>query len=165
MAGGSFQSRTKLRLAQYKRDVLNVQEDGIWLKNRRPYPHILPIAERRLNILAAFRDEFWAWFDQQNFRLHSDFHHLNSSQALCFNLFFSFLVPGGKGLPAIVKALGLKGTPLEGAAFEFEPDTAEGTNFDFMIPLQAGSRVYFEVKFTESDFGSADAHRAGTQSE
>jgi hypothetical protein len=157
MAGGSFQSRTKLRLAQYKRDVLNVHEDGLWLKNRRPYAHILPIAERQLNILPAFRDQFWAGFDQRDVRLHSDFHHLNSSQALCFNLFFPFLVPGGSGLTAIVKALGLTGTPLEAAAFEFEPDSAEGTNFDFMIPLQAGNRIYFEVKFTEADFGSADA--------
>ena len=65
MAEGSFQSRTKLRLAQYKRDVQTVHEDGLWLKNRRPYAHILPIADRQLNILPAFRDQFWAWFDQQ----------------------------------------------------------------------------------------------------
>ena len=152
-----FQSRTKLRLAQYKREVLNVHEDGIWLKNRQPYPHILPAAQRQLNILSAFRDQFWAWFDQQDIRLHSDFHHLNSSQALCFNLFFPLLMPVGEGLPSIVKILGLTGTPIAGARFEFEPDRVEGTNFDFTIPLDTGSRIYFEVKYTENGFGSAKA--------
>jgi hypothetical protein len=46
---------------------------------------------------------------------------------------------------------------VNGACFEFEPDGIEGTNFDFMIPLNTGSRIYFEVKYTETGFGSADA--------
>ena len=134
--------------------MLNVYEDGIWLRNGRAYPHILPIAQRRSNILPAVRDRFWSWFDGQRIRLHRDFHHLNSSQALCFNLFFPLLIQDGR-LAAMVAALRLSGAPTEGACFEFEPDSVEGTNFDFMIPLATGSRIYFEVKYTEADFGSA----------
>jgi len=106
-----FQSRTKLRLAQYKREVLNVHEDGIWL---RTVNHTAHFANRKapVDILSAFRDQFWTWFPQQNIRLHSDFHHLNSSQALCFNLFFPLLMSDGEGLPSIVKILGLTGPHL-----------------------------------------------------
>jgi hypothetical protein len=155
MAGETFRSQTLRRLTLYKRDVLKIHEDGIWLKNQRAYPHILPISERRLNILPAFRDEFWKWFADKEIRLHGDFHHLNSSQALCFNLFFPFLMQRDQGVAPILKALSLAGSPIAGASFEFVPDNIEGTNFDFMIPLDAGRRVYFEVKYTESRFGSA----------
>ena len=126
------------------------------------YPHILPVAQRRLNILPAFREQFWEWSVYQKIRLHSDFHHLNSSQALCFNLFFPLLTQDGHGLSHIVKALGLTGVPVPGACFEFVPDSIEGTNFDFVIPLASGGRILFEVKYTETAFGSAkedDEHR------
>jgi hypothetical protein len=151
----TFQNRTKERLALYKREVLNIHEDGIWRKNGRGYGHILPIDQYRLNVLSAFRAQFWSWFAGQGIRLHIDFHHLNSSQALCFNLFFPLLAPDRQGLLAIVKTLGLSGSPVAGASFEFEPDRTEGTNFDFMIPLDTGCRIYFEVKYTEAGFGSA----------
>ena len=64
-------------------------------------------------------------------------------------------MPNGHRLREIVKALGLAGFPIAGTSFEFEPDSTERTNFDFMIPLDTGNRIYFELKYTETGFGSA----------
>ena len=58
-------------------------------------------------------------------------------------------------MTALLRALGVGGSPVEGGIFEFEPDPTEGTNFDFMIPTDRGGRVYFEVKYTERKFGTA----------
>jgi len=184
MGKNTWEGRTKEHLALYKRHELKVYEDGIWPTNGKRYPHILPKALMRLNILPSFRDEFRARFDHSAiflqgshcrlnshealcFSLHRFFHHLNSSQALCFNLFFPFLLRNGERLGAIVRALGFSEQPVDGACFEFEPCRREGTNFDFMVPLDSGSRVYFEIKYTEREFGSAkddEEHRAKFQS-
>lgn len=162
----TFEGRVKKHLALYKRDVLQVLEDGIWPGNGKPYPHILPKKYGKLNILPAFRYEFWTWLDPEHIRLHRFFHHLNSSQALCFNLFFPFLNREGEKLEAIVQALGFAEELASGACFEFEPDPSEGTNFDFIIPLSSGRRILFEVKYTESGFGAArddEEHRTKFQ--
>jgi hypothetical protein len=160
MSKDTFQDLVKRRLALYKRNVLHVEEDGIW--RNMHYAHILPIAKRNLNILQSFRDDFCAWFRHHPVPLHVYFHHLNSSQALCFNLFYPFLKQNGEGLAAMVKALNFDAQAVDGGYFEFEPDSNEGTNFDFMISLSSGSRIYFEVKYTEQGFGSPkndDEHR------
>lgn len=152
-----FQSETKARLAAYKRDVLGIAEHGIWRRNGQAYSHILPVDQRRLNILPSIRDEFWSWFSGCRTKLHSDFHHLNSSQALCFNLFFPLLRGDGQALEMVFDALGIHDKPVAGAAFEYQPNETEGTCFDFAIPAASGARVYFELKYTESDFGVARA--------
>lgn len=157
MARDHFEEQIKASLAVYKREVLGVTEDGLWRKNKRPYPHILPVAQRRLNVLSAIREEFWDWFSDSGVALHSNFHHLNSSQALCFNLFFPLLSDGGRPLGRVLDALRIPGEAASSAAFEFQPDEAEGTCFDFMIPMASGARVYFELKYTESSFGKARA--------
>jgi hypothetical protein len=108
-----------------------------------------------LNILASIRDEFWCWFKGRGIKLHSDFHHLNSSQALCFNLFFPLLLDNGRALQVVLDALSMVDKPAAGAAFEFQPNEIEGTCFDFTLPTSSGARVYFELKYTESDFGKA----------
>jgi hypothetical protein len=157
MRQDEFQRQAKQWLSTYKREVLNVPEDGLWLRNGRPYEHILPQQKDQLNILASFRDEFWEWFRSQHIQLHSDFHHLNSSQALCFNLFFPLIMENGQGLATLLAMLSVANAPGGGASFEFQPDPIEGTCVDFSLPLQSGARVNFEVKYTESEFGSAKA--------
>lgn len=156
----SYQKRTKSSLEGYKRQALGVAEDGIWRRNQKSYPHILPLDKRQLNILSPIRQDFWRWFEGRGIRLHSDFHHLNSSQALCFNLFFPLLTGGEEAIKKVLDALQITAEPQPGATFEFQPDNVEGTSFDFMIPLVAGARVYFEVKYTERAFGKApiDGH-------
>lgn len=132
-----------------------VAEDGVWLCNGRTYPHILPRDKYQLNILPSFRDEFWSWFAKQHIQLQRDFHHLNSSQALCFNLFFPMMNGDEGEFAALLSSLKIEGLPGSGASFEFQPDPAEGTCIDFSLPLTVGSRINFEIKYTESDFGSA----------
>ena len=152
----------KCSLSSYKRVVLGVEENGIWVQNGQRYPHILPQERYQLNIPASFRDEFWEWFRNQRPRipLQRDFHHLNSSQALCFNLFFPMLRENGQALGALLSALKIEGMPKKEACFEFQPDSNEGTCIDFSLPLRSGGRVNFEIKYTESDFGSAKADGA-----
>jgi Restriction Endonuclease associating with ARP len=160
MALDGFKKQAWASLATYKRDVLGVAEDGEW--RGRKYAHILPAAQRRLNILARIREPFWDWFAGRGIKLHRDFCHLNSSQALCFNLFFPFVAGGPKSLQRILDALGIRDEAVCGATFEYQPDDREGTSFDFMIPMASGARVYFELKYTESQFGkvAADAEHS-----
>jgi len=160
MRHDEFQQQTKRWMSTYKRDVLGIEEDGIWVQNGRAYPHILPQVKRQLNILASFREEFWQRFPSQHIQLQRDFHHLNSSQALCFNLFFPMLGGDGQALGPLLSAMKIEGMPDKGACFEFQPDKTEGTCIDFSVPLESGGRVNFEIKYTESEFGSAKADPA-----
>lgn len=142
-------------LADYKVSALGITLNGIWRKNRREYAHILPFGYQHLNILKPYRDEFWKFFRHSVVTLHSDFHHLSSSQAMCFNLFFPFVAEGKKHLPILRNVFSAR-EPIEDAAFEIVLDRVEGTNFDFCIKT-AKSRTLFELKLTETDFGNAKA--------
>lgn len=81
----NFQGDRKAKLSTYKKAYLTT-EQGHWCD--LPYDHILPLEQKEKNIIEAFRDDFWAYHKGTDIKLHQDFHHLNSSQALCFNLFF-----------------------------------------------------------------------------
>jgi len=63
----------------------------------------------------------------------------------------------GEGLRALLAELKVEGLPAEEGCFEYQPDLTEGTCIDFSLPLQSGARVNFEIKYTESEFGSAKA--------
>jgi hypothetical protein len=90
---------------------------------------------------------------------HQDFHHLNSSQAMCFNLFFPLFNDDQRGIPRLTTALGFSDGAIENVAFEFVPDSIESTNFDFFIRFRSQRRVYFELKLSERSFGSAQNDR------
>ena len=49
---------------------------------------------------------------------------------------------------------------IKDAAFEKVLDTSEGTNFDFFIEMASGARIIFELKLSESDFGTAPSDTA-----
>ena len=156
----SYKQEMWRHLADYKVSSLGVRKNGIWRKNRREYAHILPSQLQRLNILEPYRDQFWAYFGKVQFKLHSDFHHLSSSQAMCFNLFFPFLAEE-KYLQLLTHIFTSDGV-IEGAGFEAVLDASEGTNFDFCYKTEE-SKTLFEIKLTESDFGKAksdDSHRS-----
>ena len=160
----TYQARAKAHLAQWKLARLGVAENGTWQKNARPYRHILPRPLHRLNILEAVRSEFFAHRKTRRIKLHSDFHHLTSSQALCFNLFFPFLANPGVDAHPLLDALGVSWRGLADWWFEYVPTTpkGEGTNFDLFAESDAGERLYVEVKFTENAFGAVkpdDKHR------
>src|ERR1017187_5138014 len=83
-----FDLRVKSELSKYRTDSLGMSEQGTW--RGRSYGHILPRESSRSNIIPSIREAFWN-APVGKVKLHTDFHHLNSSQGLCFNLFFPFL--------------------------------------------------------------------------
>lgn len=151
-----YAERLKVSLVDYKRRVLNVEDDGVWLKNGRQYPHILPAHMKDLNLLPPWREAILKYLaTNPGVKLHKDFHHLNSSQAMAFNLLYPLLsTPAGRA--ALSDELHL-GAPLHESAWGFEKvfESSEGTNFDFYAELKDGRRLLGEVKLTESEFGEA----------
>lgn len=155
----NYQSRVNEHLAAYKTRHMAELPDGTWSYRGQPrnYPHILPKDQFELNILPAIRKPFWEWFASSTPTIsrHRYFHHLNSSQALAFNLFYPFLTKGGRNVDArLLKVLGLPTDVPHTGEFEKVFDRSENTNFDFYLEGPGEHKVFFEVKYSESGFGS-----------
>lgn len=150
----------KQHLSEYRVQRFGVTELGIWKRNGRHYPHILPERFLEMNILETCRKEFWAYFrSRRGITLHPGFHHLNSSQAMCFNLFFPFF-----GLPEIdpkpfLAELGVQTNQVRTLGFEGILDEAEGTNLGFYWQLSSGQEYLFEIKLSKGGFGGGGAPR------
>lgn len=152
-----FSRQIKDHLADYKKTRLGILEDGVWKRNQKAYSHILPESLHRLNILETYRKEFWEYHGSHpEIKLHQDFHHLNSSQALCFNLFFPVLTERS-AQEGLLEILDLSNERVTRCAFEEVLDPQEGTNFDFVMELESGRKVFFEVKYSEIEFGTVAA--------
>jgi hypothetical protein len=149
----TYQQRAKSHLSSYKRKRLGVRARGVWLRNGRPYPHILPQPLYQLNILETIRTQFFGHLSHRE-ALHRDFHHLTSSQALCFNFFFPFVGLTGVSAEPLFRALRLPLRSIQDSGFEHVPDAEEGTNFDFWM-TDGADEIFVEVKFTEGGFGRA----------
>lgn len=158
----AYALRLRSHLAAYKRQRLGVSEDGHWRGNGKPYPHILPEALKRLNILETVRREFWHHPGLGAVELHGDFRHLNSSQALAFNLFFPYFGLGLSATGPLLHALGLPQGRVTDWGFERILQSEEGTHVDFYVRLDSGTQAVVEVKLSEVRFGPCsrdDAHR------
>jgi len=156
----NYQERLRAHLVKYKFRVLGVLASGSWKGARTgavaEHPHILPAEHARLNILAPYRERFWSEFDRGERRpLHRDFAHLNSSQAMCFNLFYPLVADPAWAGAFVQGVLGIKDRPRT-LAFEYVEDPEESTHFDFFMQLESGARVYFETKLAELGFGTID---------
>lgn len=153
----------KDHLASYKSNRLGISQDGIWKNNNKEYKHILPEPLYKLNIIETFRKEFWEYFktgQKEAIKKHQDSHHLNSSQAMAFNLFFPFIY--ANKLSILIDSLEIEpcGEVLENT-FEKIEWSEEGTNFDFFIRFNSHINILFELKFSENEFGRAkndDSH-------
>jgi len=146
----------KQHLAEYKEGHLDVAEPGIFSYRKRDisYRHILPRRLHKLNIIETYRDRFWQYFSEHSeVNLHRYFHHLNSSQAMCFNLFYPFCADNQE--PLLLDVLGWPDEEIEDHAFEKVLNVEERTNFDFHLRLQSGAQIFFELKLSESEFGKA----------
>lgn len=149
-----YQTTLKEHLAKYKAIRLGVKEHGVYKKNGQPYPHILPDNLMKLNILETYRAEFWEYLENHpKLKLHQDFHHLNSSQAMCFNLFFPFC-HDESGHWVMLQVLGLDREEIQTLEFEKVIRKDEGTNFDFFMELKSRKRILFELKLSENEFGA-----------
>ncbi len=162
----SFKENVLNSLCEYRSEKLNIKELGVFKYREQELlkEHILPVKFRTYNILENYRESF---FSSPNSKIdfHKYFHHLNSSQALCINLFFPLILD--EKLYLILDLLGIPGQSITEVAFEKESELESGagrkTNFDFYILLADDTKVYFEIKYTESEFGKAkddDEHRA-----
>ena len=148
---GSYADRVKSHLTKYRRIQLGIEQDGTW--RGKPYPHILPEQLRWLNLIETFRAEVRQSLKETGTRLDKYFHHLNSSQAACINLFWPLLHYAGPDL--VVDSLGIG--PDKVAYWEFEKviDRHEKTNFDLFLELKSGAKIFIEFKYTEGKFGRA----------
>jgi hypothetical protein len=85
---------------------------------------------------------------------HRYFHHLNSSQAFAFNLFFPYFSGGQQSASALLRAFG-----QDGILAEWEPEAVpvadEETNIDMLWATTNGVRTFCEVKLSEANFGKA----------
>lgn len=150
-----FQQERRRKFENYNIQHLK-SNPGKWRNSKNQYFHILPINDFQKNILDEFQSDFWKYFDNESIHKHQFFHHLNSSQALCFNLFFPLFFYDKDILDYFIKYL----LNLPGASktkickFEKIIEKAEGTNFDFYIEKQNQSRILFEIKYTEKKFDS-----------
>jgi len=137
-------------LADYKKNVLNIRENGIDTRFKKEYPYILPKNKEYLNIIhSTYGMDLWNLIKIYKIKLHKEFHHLNSSQALCFNLFFPIIKENKFEL-----LFDRKEEIIEWK-FEFEPDRKERTNFDVYIQTDK-NKYYFEIKYTENEFAKKE---------
>lgn len=166
-----YHSRLTAHFRAYRTRRLPGLPDGILHHGGVPleYVHILPRERFELNILPVIRVRFWRWFEAQsgNVRLHHFFHHLNSAQALCFNLFFPFLADDGRTVDSrLLHALGIGAQTAFSGKFETVLDKDENADFDFYLEAESGRKIFFDLKFSETQFGSCeDDERQGEKLE
>lgn len=154
-----YRARLLEHLIDYKRSVLSIREPGTFRYRGQDIPkdHVLPVARKWDNLLDSARPLVRRYLASHNrVRTHRYFHHLNSSQAFAFNLFFPFFDGDSVASSALLRALG-QAPPLASWEPEAVPDKDEGTNLDARWQLSDGTVVMCEVKLSEADFGRATA--------
>ncbi|RNF39607.1 PGN_0703 family putative restriction endonuclease [Planococcus salinus] len=149
----TFEQAMKIHLSDYKMTKLALTHPEKWRGKDKDYHYILPASQWELNFLSSYRTEIVKYITEEKVKLHQYFHHLNSSQAVCFNFFYPLIAEGQ--LPLLLKALQLSGEEVEAYKFEKNMPGKERTNFDFYLKLKSGKEVLFEVKYTENGFGKA----------
>ena len=153
----NFRDRACAHLSGYRKNFLGIEEEGIFFHRGREHRkgHILPRGSEQRNLLEPYGAAFFL-SEHRTTKLHQFFHHLNSSQGLCFNLFFPLLVEGELAL--LIRSLGSSIDPPITATFEAESElevALRRTSFDFHIRNAEGREVLVEVKYTEDGFGGA----------
>lgn len=144
----AFKENVLKNLIDYKLNVLKIKENGIFSRNKKEYSHILPKNKEIYNLIVSkYRMELWDLIKRSKIKLHKDFHHLNSSQALCFNLFYPIIKEDKLNIINNINK------NIIGWEFEYIPDQKEKTNFDLFIQTEE-ENYFFEIKYTEPEFGS-----------
>lgn len=144
-------------LSDYRVTRLGFLDKGTWTRNGKIYhfDHILPKDNIKLNILQDYRDSFYSSY-LSKIRYHQYFHHLNSSQAMCINFFFPLFIE--EKLDIVLKAVGFFNELVDYKTVCFEKisdleKNGRHTNFDFYLQTKNGKKFYFEIKYTEREFG------------
>ena len=160
----TYQSDLKAHLSLYRCERLGIQETGTFRYRGRDVPcgHILPRVHEERNLLDLARPLVRAYQSSHpDLKRHRYFHHLNSSQAFAFNLFFPYFGGGSHAASVLLRAFG-QASAMTSWQPEAVPDDREGTNIDVIWNTADGLRTFCEVKLSEADFGKAaddDEHR------
>ncbi|MGK4568162.1 PGN_0703 family putative restriction endonuclease [Flavobacterium sp. 3HN19-14] len=160
----TYQDEIKKHFEDNKKKLFEkVLEDGKWRNSVKKYPHILPKEEQILNLLPTYRIALNEYLNNNKNALkkHIYFHHLNSSQAMCLNFFFPLFEE--KELDIILNLFGFENDEINYSktCFEKNSDIEKSdknyrpTSFDFYIETISGKRIFFEIKYTEQEFGKA----------
>ncbi len=158
----AFRDQACAHLSDYRKNSLGIAEEGIFLHRGTPHRkgHILPEGREWQNLLSPYGELFFG-SEHGATKLHQYFHHLNSSQGLCINLFYPLLKEGA--LPLLVRSLGsMMKLPVQGV-FESTSQLEKAerrTSFDFHLRNQEGRDLFVEVKYTEDGFGGAQMDEA-----
>ena len=156
MAKSDYAEGRKKHLAKYA-----IEKDlkccGLW--REKPYCHILFTSNEeqkkeaiKKNLLKGVKVDMLA-------KPHTDAHHLNSSQILCYNFFRPLITNDGKATAELVSLLGKYGIAITNNAtcqFEYTDKIEDRTQFDFYIK-EGEIEVFFEIKYTEDYFGGASS--------
>jgi len=155
-----FTENIKNHLSKYKEIYFPKLENGIWKNNKKPYSHILPESSKFDNLLEPYRIELENYISNHKIKPHTDFHHLNSSQAMCLNFFFPLFKENK--LELVTEFLGFKNEKVIYESVCFEKDGLEikfgsrrPTSFDFYFKTISNKEFHFEIKYTEGEFGNA----------
>src|SRR5271154_6891904 len=150
----SYQDDLKRHLSDYKRQSLRIREPGVFRYRGRDvlHDHILPLANASRNLLEEAEPRASAFLAANPGTRHRYFHHLNSSQAFAFNLFFPYFSGEPAGACALLRAIGQTGMLV---AWEPEavPAPYEGSNIDVSWTTTDGVQTFCEVKLSEVEFG------------
>jgi Restriction Endonuclease associating with ARP len=152
----SYQDKLKRHLSEYKHRELGISEPGVFRYRGRNVmcDHILPPPDVSRNLLEEARAAASAFLKENPKKRHRYFHHLNSSQAFAFNLFFAYFSGGAEAACALLRALGQEGTLAKWEP-EAVPATQERSNIDVWWATTDGTQTFCEVKLSELDFGTA----------
>lgn len=145
-------------LGKYRRDVLKIEESGIFTYQGRDIPkdHILAKEQMELNFLPGIRKRAKNLDDchQRRMKWHRFAHHLNSSQVMAVNLFLP-LMENSIRLGILGQVAEIGSPMMAKTGFEFIPEEGENTNIDYCVAGAGKKRLFIEVKLTEADFGRA----------
>ncbi|MBP6739715.1 MAG: hypothetical protein KA146_06975 [Leptospiraceae bacterium] len=162
-----FKERRIKHLNEYKTknlELANLPKGKFTFRKKLyEYNHILPKNERAKNFIEYYRNNFIdSHFYNENM-MHLFSHHLNSSQAMCINFFFPLVHE--KKLEYVLEFLKSSSFPttigedekIRYDKVEFEKKSEDETSFDFYFETVSGKKFYFEIKYTEGEFGKAKA--------
>jgi len=144
-------------LTDYKTKNFPDIPDGTY--RGKTYGHILSKPYQLENFIRTYRNDILSSRLYSLDKLHIYFHHLNSSQAMCINFFFPLCQE--HKLEVVTDFLGLQNEKVnyDTVCFEKEGKDGEGgrrpTKFDFYFETLSKKKIFFEIKYTENEFGKA----------
>ena len=151
-----FSAKVLTHLGKYKTSKLNINNPEYY--RGKIYQHILPEIDKSKNILQPYNGQLNTSKYLSKIKLHTNFSHLNSSQAMCINFFYPLIL--AKKLELITSILGVEGK-VDYDSVEFEKESVveksneRKTNFDCYLKTDKGIQIFFEIKYTEDGFGKA----------